>query len=137
MTRIDKSLPMPEYKTPGAVAFDIYAREQTEIPPTALGYIPTNLIVRIPEGYCLLLASRSSTPKKGLLVPHGMGLIDQDHCGPQDEMLVQVYNFTQAAVVVERGERIAQAMLVPIEKPELVEMAVAAENSRGHFGSTG
>jgi len=137
LTRIDTDLPMPEFKTAGAVAFDVYARERTEISPAALSYIPTNLIVRIPEGYCLMLASRSSTPRKGLLIPHGMGLIDQDFCGPKDEMLLLVYNFTQTAVVVERGERIAQAMLVPIVKPEIAELDMTADKSRGCFGSTG
>ncbi|MEA3249319.1 MAG: dUTP diphosphatase [Patescibacteria group bacterium] len=137
ITRIDKDLPMPKYETAGAVAFDVYARETTTIESEAIGYIPTNLIVCIPKGYCLLLASRSSTPKKGLMIPHGMGLIDQDYCGPEDEMLVMVHNFTDQAVTVKRGERIAQGMLIPIEIPELIETDVSTDKTRGHFGSTG
>lgn len=137
ITRIDKTLPMPAYQTPGAVAFDVYAREDTVVPPQSLTRIPSNLIVCIPEGFAVLLCSRSSTPKKkGLSVPHGLGIVDQDYCGPDDEMLVQLYNFTDEPVTVERGERIAQALVVPVAKPELVETEPDASRSRGGFGST-
>lgn len=138
ITRIDDALPLPRYETPGAVAFDIYAREATTVGPGKLGFIPTNLIVNIPEGHVLMLASRSSTPKKkGLLIPHGIGLVDQDYCGPEDEMKAQVYNFTDEPVTVARGERIAQAMLVPVAQCELAENELATQKSRGGFGSTG
>lgn len=138
VTRIDKDLPMPKYETAGAVAFDVYARETTTIIPKSIGYIPTNLIVCIPEGYALLLCSRSSTPgKKGLSIPHGMGIIDQDYCGPEDEMKVMVYNFTESPVTVGRGERIAQAMLIGVSKPELKESEPDPTRGRGGFGSTG
>jgi dUTP pyrophosphatase len=129
---------MPEYGTPGSVAFDVYAREMTTIEPKAIGFIPTNLIVCIPAGYGLLLCSRSSTPgRKGLSVPHGFGIIDQDYCGPDDEMKVLMYNFTNEPVTVERGERIAQAMLIEVTKPELIESEPDPSRSRGGFGSTG
>ena len=138
ITRIDPTLPMPEYQTPGSVAFDVYARESVTIAPKTIALIPTNLIVCVPEGYVLLLASRSSTPKKsGLLPPHGIGVLDQDYCGPKDEMLVQVWNFTDAPSVVERGQRIAQALIMPIERCTLVEAPVTTEKSRGGVGSTG
>ena len=137
ISRIDKDLPLPSYATPGSVAFDVYAREETRIAPRSLGLIPSNLIVCVPKGYVLLLASRSSTPlKKGLLTPHGIGIVDQDFCGPNDEMRVQVYNFTDAAVVIKRGERVAQAMVTPVEKCRLVETEMTGA-SRGGLGSTG
>jgi len=138
VSRIDKSLPLPKYETPGACAFDVLCRKETVIAPKTLGFIPSNLVVCVPEGHVLLLASRSSTPKKkGLLVPHGMGIIDQDYCGPNDEMKVQVWNFTDAPVIVERGERVAQAMVVPIARCEFEEVDVSQTKDRGGFGTTG
>jgi len=138
ITRIDKSLPLPKYETPGSVAFDVHARETVVVAARSLALVPTNLVVQIPEGYALLLASRSSTPKKkGLSIPHGIGIIDQDYCGPQDEMRAQVFNNGNEVVTVERGERIAQAMIVPIARVELVERELATTESRGGFGSTG
>jgi dUTP pyrophosphatase len=138
ISRIDPTLPMPKYETGGACAFDVHARIDVEIAPRSLGFIPGNLIVCVPTGYALILASRSSTPKrKGLLIPHGIGIVDQDYCGPNDELTVQVYNFTDQPVSVARGERIAQALLVPIEKCVLKEVEPQAASSRGGFGSTG
>ena len=138
ITRIDKSLPLPQYETPGAVAFDVHARQTVTIAARSIALIPTNLIVQIPNGYALLLASRSSTPKKkGLTIPHGIGIIDQDYCGPKDELQAQVFNNGNELVTVERGERIAQAMIVPIARVELVERELTTTHSRGGFGSTG
>ncbi len=136
--RIDKTLPLPRYETAGAAAFDLLARVETVVPAGAVGRVPANLIVRVPEGHVLMLASRSSTPaKKGLSTPHGFGVIDCDYCGPDDELLVQVFNFTGAPVTVGRGERIAQALIVPVARCELVEIDKPAAKSRGGFGSTG
>lgn len=138
VTRIDTTLPLPEYTTPGAAAFDVYARVETIVAPHALGFVPGNFIVHVPDGHVLLLASRSSTPrKKGLHMPHGMGVIDRDYCGPNDELLVQVWNPGDAPVVVARGERIAQAFVVPAPRLEIVEVPAGEGASRGGFGTTG
>lgn len=138
VSRIDKSLPMPEYQTPGACAFDLYARETTVIPPHAVVLIPSNLVVCVPQGHVLLVSSRSSTARKrGLLIP--LGVIDQDYCGPEDEVKIQTLNFTDAPVTIERGDRFAQALVMPIERCALAEAAPSADpaKNRGGFGSTG
>lgn len=138
ITRIDKSLPSPKYQTPGSVAFDIYARTEVIVQSNTIELIPTNLIVKVPEDYMLMLAARSSLPlKKGLQLKNGVGIIDQDFSGPDDEMSLQVYNFTDKAVKVERGERIGQAVLLKIAKVEFEEIEKADGESRGGFGSTG
>ena len=138
VSRIDKSLPIPCYETAGAAAFDICARVETVVAPHELGFVPGNLVVQVPEGHVLLLASRSSTPKKkGLLTPHGLGVIDRDYSGPEDELIVQVWNFTDVPITVARGERIAQALVVPAPRLELVEIEAVDGASRGGFGSTG
>ena len=136
--RIDTSLPMPQYQTEGAVAFDLYAREDTTIKSKQIGLIPSNLIVETPAGYMLTVVPRSSTPKrKGLSIPHGIGVIDQDYCGPEDEVLIQLYNFTDSPVTVERGERIGQAAFVRVDKAELDEVEEVNSPTRGGVGSTG
>ena len=99
--RIDKTLPLPVYETRGAVGFDLLARETVTIEPGKIELIPGNVIVEVPEGYMLAVASRSSTPrKKGLTFPHGFGIIDHDYCGPEDEVKIQVYNFATESVTV-------------------------------------
>jgi dUTP pyrophosphatase len=129
---------VPDYATPGAAGFDLYARETVRIPPGAVARIPANVIVAVPEGFVLLVALRSSTPAKvDLLCPNGIGVIDRDYCGPDDEIKVQVYNFGRSEAVVSRGDRIAQAVFVRSESFEIREGAVTREGSRGGFGSTG
>lgn len=136
--RIDKTLPLPEYKTSGAVAFDLTARTKIEIEPHAIALIPLNVIIEIPKGYTIILAPRSSLPiKKGLLIPNGIGIFDQDYCGPEDEWKLEVLNFTDKKIKIEKGERIAQGLLLPIEKIEWLEVKKMDNPTRGGFGSTG
>jgi len=134
--RIDETLPLPTYQTLGSVAFDIYARIDITIPPQSLGRIPSNLIIQVPKGYVLVIKDRSSTAGKGLLFT--AGVIDQDFCGPQDEIQLQVYNYTKNAVSIYRGQRIAQGIFLPIEKAQWQEISedIQTTNRQG-FGSTG
>ena len=135
--RIDKSLPLPTYQTAGSVGFDIYSREDMEIQPHEIALIPGNIIVETPQGYMLLVALRSSTPrKKGLIKPHGIGVIDNDYCGEGDEVKVQVYNNTDNVVKVDKGERVAQGIFVKVDKFEWEETNTMGK-TRGGFGSTG
>ncbi|KKQ66015.1 MAG: Deoxyuridine 5'-triphosphate nucleotidohydrolase Dut [Candidatus Daviesbacteria bacterium GW2011_GWA2_38_24] len=135
--RIDKALPLPEYHTPGSVAFDVLARETVTIEPNAIGRVPVNIIVEIPKGYMILLKDRSSTAKKkGLL--NTIGFIDQDFCGDEDEIQLQFYNFQKEPVTVERGERLGQGAFVRIDQAEWEEVESMNHNkTRGGFGSTG
>lgn len=134
--RIDPSLPLPEYHSPGAVAFDMYARETTSVAPGVITRIPANLVVETPKGYMLMVKDRSSTAKrKGIFVL--VGYVDQDYCGEEDELTIQVYNFTKEPVAIERGDRIAQGAFVKIDIAEWKEMEKMGEKNRGGFGSTG
>ena len=135
--RVDITLPLPRYATAGSVGFDLICREDTEVVPGRLARIPGNVIIETPPGYMLLLTIRSSTAKrKGLLIPNGVGVIDQDYCGEGDEVLVSVYNFRDEPVSVLRGERIAQGIFVPITRVIWDEVEQVG-CGRGGFGSTG
>ena len=137
ITRVDKALPLPTYATAGSVGFDLVCREDVKVLPRQVELIPGNVIVRIPAGYCLLLTLRSSTPRrKGLLIPHGIGVIDQDYCGEGDELKVQVLNFLDEPVLVQRGERIAQGLFLPVMQAAWDEVSEVGQG-RGGFGSTG
>ena len=135
--RVDVSLPLPEYKTKGAVAFDIYSREAKIIKPKTTELLPSNLIIEVPKGFFLLIASRSSIHKKGLLMVNGVGIWDQDFNGPKDEWLVPLYNFASKKVTIDKGERIAQGILIPIQKVSWREVSEISKRSRGGLGSTG
>ena len=136
--RVDSSLPLPRHETPGSVGFDLMCRERVVVPPNGIHRIPANLIVAVPPGYMLMIAARSSLPlKKGLMIPNGVGVVDQDYRGPEDEVCVQVYNFTDRPVEVARGERLAQGIFVRVSQVDWLEVEEMEVESRGGFGSTG
>ncbi len=136
--RIDTSLPLPEYHTDGAVAFDLYARNKTVIKPKQFEMIATNFIIETPPGYMLMLAARSSrAKKKGLNMRNGIGIIDQDYCGNEDELHVLIQNLTDQEVTIDKEERIAQGIFVQINKPEFIEVEDMQNKTRGGFGTTG
>ena len=136
--RIDPSLPLPKYESRGAVGFDFVTRETTVVEPGEIKLVPGNVIVRVPEGYALMIVPRSSLPRrKSLICPHSIGVIDQDYHGKDDEILVQVQNIGTEPVTVERGERIAQGIFVKVEQAEWIEVDSHGKETRGGFGSTG
>ena len=135
--RIDKTLPLPKYETAGSVGFDLICREAAEIPPQSIVLIPANVIVETPPGYMLMVCLRSSTPRKfGLMMPQGVGIVDNDYCGEKDELKIQVYNFTDETVNVEKGSRIAQGIFVRVATTVWNEVEQMTATSRGGFGST-
>lgn len=135
--RFDKSIPLPEYKTRGAAAMDLSAREDTIIPPGAVVAVPLNVAIAPPTGYFLLMAARSSLSKRGLTMANGIGVIDEDYAGDEDEYRAILRNFTDADVLVQKGDRIVQIIVLPYERAALIEVESLGGPSRGGIGSTG
>jgi dUTP pyrophosphatase len=135
--RFDKTLPLPEYKTEGAACMDLYTREDTVISPHSFGRVPLNVALEIPKGTFVLLAARSSAHKLGLLPSNGIGIGDEDFKGDNDEYNFLVYNVTDEEVLVEKGSRIAQIMVLDVKKVEIEEVDHLGNEDRGGVGSTG
>lgn len=133
----DQSLPLPEYKTSGAAAMDLYAREKTVIPAKGIGYVPLNIALQIPENYFVLISARSSLHKRGVMMANGIGIGDYDYRGDHDEYKAALYNFTDQDVIIEKEERIVQMIVLPRERMELEQVEKFDSESRGGFGSTG
>ena len=92
--RLDGSVELPKYQTGESAGFDIAANEDATLEPGEIKLVSTGLIVEAPRGYFLLVSSRSSAPKKkGIMMPHGIGVVDRDYSGPEDEIKLQFYNF--------------------------------------------
>ncbi len=135
--RFDKNLPLPQYKTAGAVAFDLCARVGMEIAPRSVAHIPLNVAIEPPPGHMLMLAARSSLHKKGLMLANGVGIGDRDFCGNEDEYHAALYNFSDTPAVVARGERLVQGMFKAYEEAEWEEVDEMQNPTRGKFGTTG
>jgi dUTP pyrophosphatase len=136
--RLRDDVPLPQYHSAGAAAFDLASADDVEVAPGEVRLVGTGLVVSVPAGHFLAVLARSSLPiRKGLIVANGLGVVDADYCGPDDEVKVEVYNFRAAAVRIARGERIAQALVLPAIRVEWSETAPAEAASRGGFGTTG
>lgn len=135
--RFDASLPLPEYKSSGAAGLDLVARLDISIAPQAIGYVPLNIALELPEGFFALLAARSSLHKKGLMLANGVGVGDYDYRGDQDEYIAALFNFSSTTVEIKRGDRLVQLLILPVAKVEIVEKSTFDSQNRGGFGSTG
>jgi dUTP pyrophosphatase len=135
--RLDPTTPLPSYQTAEAAGFDLAASEEVHVPPGEVRLVPTGLVIEVPHGTFLGIFARSSTPlKRGLIVANGVGVIDPDYAGPEDEIKIQVLNFTREEVVVRRGDRVAQGIFIPALRV-VWEEGDTRKESRGGFGSTG
>jgi dUTP pyrophosphatase len=138
LRRLDPTVPLPEYATAGAAGFDLAAARDVTVAPGQMALVPTGLVVEVPPEYFLGIFARSSTPlKRGLVVANGVGVVDADYCGPNDEVKIQVLNVTDQPVLVKRGDRLAQGIVLPAPRVEWEEVANTPEPTRGGFGSTG
>jgi len=136
--RLDPAVQLPAPATGGAAGFDLAASVDLEVPAHAIRLVGTGLVIAVPDGHFLGVFARSSTPlKRGLIVANGVGVVDADYCGPNDEIKIQVFNFTDAPVKVARGDRLAQGIILPCPRVAWEEVSEIAAPTRGGFGSTG
>ena len=136
--RLDPTIDLPAPASGGAAGFDLAVAADVEIPPRQIRLVGTGLVIAVPSGQFLGIFARSSTPlKRGVMVANGVGVVDADYCGPGDEVKVQVLNITDTPVLLKRGDRIAQGIVLPAPRVEWQEVAEMETPTRGGFGSTG
>lgn len=132
-------LPLPSYHSDEAAGLDLHAAVETplKIIPGARALVPTGIAIALPPH-----TEAQVRPRSGLAGRHGVtvlntpGTIDADYRG---EIKVILINLGHETFVVERGDRIAQMVVAPVSRAELVEVADLDETARGEggFGSTG
>ncbi|GAB4336138.1 MAG: dUTP diphosphatase [Calditrichia bacterium] len=144
-----KDIPLPERKTPRSAGLDVYAAETVELWPGKVTLVPTGLIIEAPAGYYYKLFIRSGMAvKNGVSLANDVGIIDEDYCGPEDEVkvaLIRHYNPNDPdhdkPLVIERGTRIAQLIFEKNDIPQVEwdeqDAPDFAGKTRGGFGSTG
>ena len=134
-------LPLPQRQTSGAAGLDLAAAlgpdEVVEIAPGAVAMIPTGLTIAIPPGYEAQVRPRSGlAARHGITVLNSPGTVDSDYRG---EVKVLLINHGNAPFPVRRGERIAQMVVAPVSRVQLMEVETldATERGVGGYGSTG
>ena len=136
--RLDDTISLPSYGTGESAGFDLAAAHDATIAPGAVALVRTGLVIEVPAGHFLGIFARSSTPlKRGLVVANGVGVIDPDYSGPNDEIMIQLLNFTAREVHIARGDRLAQGIVLPAPRVTWEEVGSIRETTRGGFGATG
>ena len=134
-------LALPAYQTAHAAGLDLLAAvpeaEPLVLMPGARALVPTGLTIALPPGYEAQVRPRSGlAAKHGVTVLNTPGTIDADYRG---EISVILINHGEAPFAVHRGERIAQMVIAPVVRADLVVATVLPSTDRGSggFGSTG
>lgn len=130
---------VPRYMTDGAAGLDLVAAIDAaiELAPGARVAVGTGLAVAIPSGFEGQVRPRSGLAREhGITVANAPGTIDADYRG---HLMVLLVNLGSAPVTIASGQRIAQLVIAPVARAELVEVDAlpATERGAGGFGSTG
>lgn len=144
---------IPKHQTTGASGMDLHCvgspnwdncygriymnREWTTLTPGSRALFSTGLSLAIPPGYEGQIRPRSGWAlKDGITVLNTPGTIDSDFCG---EVKVLLINLGHESVEIKRGDRIAQLVIAPVVKAELVLVDQLETTTRGAsgFGSSG
>ncbi len=133
------SATLPRYHSAHAAGMDLAADLDgpLTLTPRARAAVPTGLALEIPPGFEGQVRPRSGRAlAEGLALVNSPGTIDADYRG---EIKVILVNLGEAPIVVRPGDRIAQLVITPVARAEVVEVAELEPSSRGDggFGHTG
>jgi len=136
-----RGLALPAYQTAHAAGLDLLAAvpedDALTLQPGRTALVPTGLSIALPEGYEAQVRPRSGlAAKHGVTVLNTPGTIDADYRG---EIGVLLINHGAESFTIRRGERIAQMIIAPVARAELVAVTELPSTARGSggFGSTG
>jgi dUTP pyrophosphatase len=135
--RLDPELPEPTRAHPGDAGIDLRARVDTVLAAGEWAMIPTGIAVAIPVGYAGLVAPRSGlAARNAISVVNGPGIVDAGFRGEVNAILI---NHGPDEVTLQRGDRVAQLVVVPVVEAELVAVDTLPDSQRGTggFGSSG
>lgn len=127
----------PTRGTPGSAGFDLYADTDALVSSWASVTVGTGIVVEIPQGYVGLVFIRSSIGKAGVALANAVGVIDSDYRG--EIKLCLTYAHDLGGYHINRGDRIAQLVVIRVASFDLTEVDALSSTDRGTggFGSTG
>lgn len=138
ITRLDPELPLPSYAKPGDAGADLYSRIDLELAPGERAMVPTGIAIALEPGYVALVHPRSGrAAKEGLGMVNAPGTVDAGYRGELQVILIN--QDSKNPISIKRGERIAQLVIQPVIRAELIEVESLPGTNRGAggFGSTG
>lgn len=133
--RFFSDVELPEYALESDVGLDLRANESVSLAPYEQKTVHTGLAIQIPDGHVGLIRDRAGIVTK-MGVHTAAGTFDPAYRG---EISVVLVNFGEEKVMIEKGMRIAQLIILPITKVKIQEvksLSLTSRYDRG-FGSTG
>jgi dUTP pyrophosphatase len=136
--RLDAGLPLPSYAREGDAGLDLLAARSVVLEPGERTLVPTGIAVAIPDGYAGFVQ-----PRSGLALRHGIGVVNSPgliDAGYRGEIGVVVINHDpRTTAKIERGDKVAQLVILPVAQARMVECDELPESPRGEggFGSSG
>jgi len=129
--RLEPSAKIEPPRYEGDAGVDLFSCEEARIEPGQCRWVRTGIAVEIPKGYVGLVKEKSGLASKFGI---GAGVIDSSYRG---EIKVLVRNFSQEILKIDKGQPLAQLLILPCEKAELEEgeLSVTERGEKG-FGST-
>lgn len=135
--RLESSASLPKAAHPGDAGHDLCTIANVTLNPGERAAVPTGIALEIPPGYAGLVLPRSGhAMRHGIGVVNGPGLIDSGYRG---EIKVLLINHGSESVTFEKGDRIAQLVIVSVPDTDFVEVEELEDSARGDggFGSSG
>lgn len=131
--RLDRGVPLPSYAHPGDAGADLAISEDVVIQPGQRVLVGTGIAVVIPDGYVGLVHPRSGlAARHGLTIVNAPGTIDSGYRG---EIRVNLLNTDVGQPVsLRRGELVAQLVIQPVARAEVVEVDELPPSQRGQSG---
>ena|SRR5690349_25067208 len=125
---------LPTYHHPGDIGMDLYAMEDVTIPPMGHYRFWHGFALEFPEGYGAIIMDKGSISKAGL--HHMGGVYDAGYRGEYNTHLI---NLSDKEYKFEKGDKVAQLVIMPVEIVEFEETDTLSDSARGEgkFGSTG
>lgn len=133
--RLNPDAKLPSYAHPGDVGMDMFSLENVVLKPGDRRIFFCGFALEFPEGYAAIVKDKGSLPKNAGL--HSMGGVFD--AGYRGEYNVNLINLGEEPYEIKKGDKIAQLVILPVERAELEEVDELSETSRGEgrFGSTG
>lgn len=132
--KTDDPLFLPQRAHSTDAGADLSSTEALEIYPQEQKLVDTGVAVKIPEGYAGFVFNRSSQGKRGITIPHSVGVIDSDYRG---NIKIILKNIGDEPYRIERGDRVAQLVIMPVLLCGFVDSWNDTERGTNGFGSTG
>lgn len=135
--KLEAGARLPQRAHPTDAGADLHAwlpDGALEIYPGEQKLVDTGVAIKIPEGFAGFVYNRSSQGKKGISIPHSVGVIDSDYRG---NIKVLLKNNSEDPYKIEHGDRIAQLVVQRVELVSFVDVWNDTQRGTGGFGSTG